>query len=132
MRARFFWQGVAGRRSALAVAVGLTGCVTDPLTAKPVPTAQWTAENVRGYGETVVGRPLELGYGWDLRVVAGVARFRECTSAAACTDVERERPASDLVSIEPVGRLPFDAGGAEVLRMRWTPGRRYVVPATPP
>lgn len=107
------------------------GCV-DPMTTNAKNTPEWTAKNVRGYGETALGPAPDVAYGWDLRVAAGVARWRECTSPEACTEIERECPAADLLSFTRAGRIASDGGDVEVMKLSLTPRKKYVVPTKPP
>ena len=111
------------------LAAALVACATDPLTPNPVVSPLWEAKNIAGYGETAMGAPPDQAFGWDLRVAGGVARWRECTEIDACSAVERERPASELLAFERVGKTS-DADGhdVDVLKLSLAPEPKYVVP----
>ena len=119
------------RKIALAALNG--ACVVDPLTTKPVSAPAWYANNVEGYVQTASGEPPDRIYGWDLDVAAGRARWKECTAIDVCGAIERERPASDLLAFEHVGRAHAgDAGDVDVLALSLTPAPKYVVPVKDP
>jgi hypothetical protein len=102
-------------------------CV-DPLTTQPSPSPAWEVKNVAGYAETAAGLPPDVVLGWDLRVAAGVARWRECAAIDDCTDVERERPAGELIAVERVGKRTTDGGDVDVVKLSLAAKPKYVVP----
>jgi hypothetical protein len=108
-------------------ALVLASCV-DPLTTKPVNTPEWDAKNVKGYGETAAGLPPDTTLGWDLVVVGDVARWRECTAVDVCGQVERSRPAKDLLAVGHVARTFIEGREIEVLKLSLTARPKYVVP----
>jgi hypothetical protein len=110
----------------------LSACV-DPMTPSATSTPAWTARNVARYGETVTGQaPPETSFARDLTVAGGRARWRECSAPDACTGIERERPAEELLSYAPVGEIEHDGGVATVYRLELAPRPRYIVPMKPP
>jgi hypothetical protein len=116
-------------RFGLLLGIALNAGCTESRSGAVVSTPVWTARNVKGYVETVAGPPPETAYGWDLHVTGDVAQWRECSSAEQCGDVERERPAADLIGFARVGRIERDNGHeVDVLSLSLAPHRRYVVP----
>ncbi len=114
------------------LSVASLGCVDGGKSGKPVSTPEFVAENVKAYGETAAGLPPDVTYGWQLRVTSDVARWRECTSVDACGNVERSRPASDLLGIERVGEADVGGERVEVMKLSLSPRPTYVVPAFKP
>jgi len=115
------------RIACVVVAVACAACV-DPLTAQPAPSPLWEVKNVAGYAETAAGLPPDQVLAWDLRVEAGVARWRDCASLEECSDVERSRPAADLIAVERVGKRATDGGDVDVVKLSLAPKPKYVVP----
>lgn len=75
------------------------------------------------------GLPPDVALGWDLRVAAGVARWRECESIDLCGETERERPADQLIAFERVGHASAaDGREIEVVKLSLAPRAKYVVP----
>jgi hypothetical protein len=116
----------------LMIVASMIACV-DPLTTHASPSPVWEAKNAKAYGETVAGLPPDKAYGWDLSVAGGTARWRECKGPNECSEIERERPAGDLLSFKPVGRIAgVDGGDVEVLELSLAPHPTYVVPSKAP
>jgi hypothetical protein len=116
------------RLAALVALVAVVACV-DPLTTRPVSSPEFATKNIAGYAETAMGPPPDVAYAWDLDFVGDVARWRECSTADACTNVERSRPASDLLAVAPAGRAHVgDGPEVDVVKLSLAPGRKYVVP----
>jgi hypothetical protein len=119
------------RRFALICSIALTTACVDPLTTRPVNTPEWEVKNVKRYGETVAGLPPETVLGCDLVVAGDVARWRECAAADSCGQVERSRPARDLLAVEHVGKTSIEDRQVEVLKLSLAARPSYVVPYTP-
>ena len=111
--------------------LALSACA-DPLTKQGQATPEFYAKNVKGYGETVAGLPPEKVLAWNLVVVGDTARWRECTSLDVCGNVERSRPASDLLGVERLEATEIDGGRTEVLRLSLSPRPGYIVPTAKP
>lgn len=108
------------------------GCVDGGKSGKPTSTPEFVAGNVKAYGETAAGLPPEVAYAWQLRVTGDVARWRECTSIDTCGDVERTRPASELLGVERAGEAEIDGERVEVVKLSLSPRPTYVVPLFEP
>jgi hypothetical protein len=119
------------RRFALICSIALATACVDPLTTRPVNTPEWEAKNVKGYGETVAGLPPETVLGCDLVVAGDVARWRECAAVDSCGQVERSRPAKDLIAVERVGKAAIEERQVDVLKLSLTARPSYVVPYSP-
>jgi hypothetical protein len=117
----------------LAIAVGslaFAGCLFDPLTNHPVSVPAWYADNTARYIRTATGSPPDTAYGWDLKVAAGMATWRECDSPDECGHIERARQADDVLAIDAAGRGRLgDGTEVDVVKLSLAPGRKYVVPA---
>lgn len=85
-------------------------------------------KNVKDYAETVAGLPPEVVLGWDLLVVDDVARWRECTAVDACGQIERSRPAKDLLAVARVAHTSVEGRQVDVLKLSLAPRPTYVVP----
>jgi hypothetical protein len=112
------------QRLGWVVVIGCVGCFTDAKAKHGYYTPAWDMKNVSNYAETVKGGDPETAYGWDLRIAGGVARWRECASAEECGEIERERPASEVLAFERVG-IVHDT---DVLKLSLAPRRKYIVP----
>jgi len=115
----------------VAALLALSAC-TDPLTKQGQATPQFYAKNVKGYGETVAGLPPEKVFAWDLVVVGDTARWRECLSIDECGQVERSRPASELLGVERLKETDLDGRRIEVLKLSLSPRPGYIVPSFKP
>jgi hypothetical protein len=111
-----------------AIALLIVAACVDPMTTQPASIPEWDVKNVAGYAETVAGLPPDTVLAWDLRVEGGMARWRECATIDACDDVERERPASEVLGVEHVGHA--DGGLVDVVKLSLAPRPKYVVPIT--
>ena len=116
---------------ALIATIALTTACVDPLTNRPVNTPEWEAKNVKAYGETVAGLPPDTVLGCDLVVAGEVARWRECAAVDSCGQIERSRPAKDLLAVEHVGQTSIEERQVEVLKLSLTARPGYVVPYSP-
>jgi hypothetical protein len=112
----------------LAVAVLASACV-DPLTSKrPVTEPEFYAKNVKAYAETAAGLPPDVAFGWRLTVSGDVARWFECTAIDVCGQVERQRPARELLAVERVEEAVVEGRPVEVLKLSLAPRPSYIVP----
>jgi hypothetical protein len=114
-------------RIAIAFALTCVACV-DPLTTQPKVSPAWEVNNVAAYADTATGLPLEQILAWDLRIEGGTARWRDCSTIEECTDVERSRPAKELLGVERVGKRKTDNGEVDVVKLSLAPKPTYVVP----
>jgi hypothetical protein len=72
---------------------------------------------VQDYADTVAGLPPEVRLAWHLEVVGDVARWRECTAPDACGQLERSRPADEVLRVERAGHVLVDGQEVDVLRL---------------
>jgi hypothetical protein len=112
------------------LALVISACV-DPMTTHATSTPAWEVTNAKGYVETAAGLPPDTVLAWDLRIAGGVARWRECTTVDVCSEVERDRPAAEVLAVDHVGQAAVgDAGAVEVVKLSLSPRPKYTVPVT--
>ena len=68
----------------------------------------------------------------DLVVTSEIVRWRECEGVGSCADIERSRPAKELLAIEHVAEITLDGRRIEVVRLSLEPRPTYAVPYVRP
>ncbi|WP_394827978.1 hypothetical protein [Pendulispora albinea] len=93
------------RALVLVLAVLTMACARGHVSAR---APGWYVHSVR------TSLPPDVAYAYDLRFVDDVAHWRECVSDSACSDRERQRPASEVLGVKRVGRaIVNDSAGRD-------------------
>lgn len=126
-------MGSSGAISTIALlaasSLALPACIDGGKDGTQVSTPAFVARNVKAYGETAVGLPPEVTYGWQVGVAGDVLTWRECPAVDRCGRGERTRAASDLIAIERVGEVEIDGERVDVVKLSLAPRKTYIVPS---